>query len=350
MADSLNIVGVMSGTSMDGLDLVLCKFKEVDKQYSYEVLGKQEISFNDFLLEGLKSCRSMSALELSYLDIDLGKFVGRKVREFVSGLDAKADYVASHGHTVFHNPKQGLTKQIGSGAEIAIHSGLKAIVDFRTIDVALGGQGAPLVPIGDWNLFSEYDACLNLGGISNISMKSAQKAFDISPCNLVLNELVKEFDLAFDKGGELGSKGELNEELFEELNQIEFYHLDGPKSLGAEFLEESFYPVLNKYQIKTIDKLTTVYHHIAFQVSKYLQSNKVLITGGGAHNSYLLELFESYSGYKFEEANNDLINFKEAIIFAFMGFLRASNQENVNNLVTGAKQSNIGGAIYLPVE
>ena len=348
MADSLNIVGVMSGTSMDGLDFVLCEFKEVENTVSYEVLAQQEVSFNNSLLQGLKSCRSMSALELSYLDNELGEFIGRKVREFVSGLNMKVDYVASHGHTVFHNPKQGLTKQIGSGAEIAIHSGLKSIVDFRTNDVALGGQGAPLVPIGDWNLFSEYDTCLNLGGISNISLKSSKKAFDISPCNLVLNELVKDFDLAFDKGGELGRKGELNEELFEELNQLEFYHLNGPKSLGAEFLETSFYPILGKYQIKTIDKLTTVYHHIAFQVSKYLHSYKVLITGGGAHNSYLLELFESYSGYKFEKADTDLINFKEAIIFAFMGFLRANNQENVNNLVTGSKQSNIGGAIYLP--
>jgi len=348
MADSLNIVGVMSGTSMDGLDLVLCSFSKSETGIDFEILAKQEIEFTKDLLQGLRQCRSMSALELAFLDIDMGEFIGQNVREFVKDIDVQVDYVASHGHTVFHEPSKGLTKQIGSGAEIAIHSGVKSIVDFRTNDVALGGQGAPLVPVGDWSLFNTYDACLNLGGIANISLKEEQVAFDISPCNLILNHVVADFNVSFDEDGLIGRKGNLHQELFNSLNDLDYYRKEAPKSLGAEFLDEELVPMLDKFAISSEDKLNTLYHHIAFQISKYLKTSNVLITGGGSHNSYLLELFESYSGHKFSAASSEIIDYKEAVIFAYLGYLRVNDCINVESKVTGSKKSNIGGSIYLP--
>lgn len=347
MAESLNIIGVMSGTSMDGLDLVCCQFTSVSDDISYQVLAKQEVSFTERLLSGLKNCREMSGLELSYLDVELGKFIGQNIREFIDKRSLHVDYIASHGHTVFHDPKQSLTKQIGSGAEIVIQSGVNTIVDFRTTDLALGGQGAPLVPVGDWQLFSKYDACLNLGGIANVSMKRSELAFDISPCNLLLNRLVAVFGLDFDKNGEKGRQGTKNQELFEVLNEVPYYSMTGPKSLGAEYLEEHFYQLLDDCHVSPIDQLATIYHHIAYQVSKFLNSSNVLITGGGAKNQYLIELFESYSGFRFTKAQDDLIDFKEAIIFAYLGYLRVNGETNINSKVTGSSKSNIGGAIYL---
>ena len=342
------IIGIMSGTSLDGLDLVACNFSQDQNSTLYQITAKQAINFPSHLHELLANCRNLDGLSLAKLDKHLGHFIGQSVKDFISKYDIKADYISSHGHTVFHQPEEGLTLQIGSGAEIYANSGIPTINDFRTVDVALKGQGAPLVPIGDQLLFSEYDYCLNLGGIANVSYDDQGKrtAFDISACNILLNRLSKEKGMEFDKGGMLGKSGKLNKDLFDQLNSCDYFSIKGPKTLGIEWIEEKQFPLLDNSSISIEDKLCSVYHHIAFQIAPFLKSEKVLITGGGAHNSFLIELMEHYSDKQFPKASDDLIDFKEAIIFAFLGYLRSSLTNNCLSSVTGAISDNIGGAIY----
>ena len=342
------ILGVMSGTSLDGLDIAVCTFHKKNSLFEFQVIAKQSIRFSPALYKSLSKCRKSDGLSLSKLDVELGHFIGQSVKDFVSEKKLKVDYIASHGHTVFHQPEIGLTKQIGNGAEIYAITGIPTINDFRTVDVALKGQGAPLVPIGDQLLFPDYDYCLNLGGIANVSYdyKGERQAFDISACNILLNYLSNEKGLEYDKGGKLGKSGKLNKKLFDQLNAFEYFSNQGPKTLGIEWIEENQISLINNSILSLEDKLCSVYHHIAYQIAQSTNSEKVLITGGGAHNTFLIELIERYSDKLFPKAPKDLIDFKEAIIFAFLGYLRITLTNNCLSSVTGATSDNIGGAIY----
>ena len=261
-------------------------------------------------------------------------------------------FVASHGYTVFHEPQKGLTLQIGSGAHIAAVSGIDTICDFRTKDVAFGGNGAPLVPIGDKLLFSKYEYCLNLGGFANISFDSTDNqriAYDICPLNIVANTLTRRVGLEYDKNGDLGRKGVVDKELLAKLNAIPYYSQLPPKSLGREFVDAAILPLFGQ-RTDIENLLATYYHHAAYQISRAIvgeDEKSVLVTGGGAYNDYFIECLRNITSHYIEIPSKQEIDFKEAIIFAFLGVLRYLGLPNCLKTVTGAACDNIGGAIYL---
>jgi anhydro-N-acetylmuramic acid kinase len=272
------------------------------------------------------------------------------VNKFFENTTKKTHYIASHGHTVFHQPEKGLTKQIGSGSILAAKTGINSICDFRTTDVALGGQGAPLVPIGDKLLFSEYDGCLNLGGISNISkqINNISIAYDISLCNIPLNFLAEQSGFKYDNEGALAKKGKVNSELLLALNKPDYFLKSDAKSIGFELFTEYYKPLLECSTITNIDKLRTMCEHIATQIAQNLKGlNKVLVTGGGAKNSYLLELIKEKTDTQIIIPDEQLIDFKEALIFAFLGYLRVHEYNNCMKSVTGASKNSCGGAIFI---
>jgi anhydro-N-acetylmuramic acid kinase len=274
------------------------------------------------------------------------------VQAFLQETGLEADFVSSHGHTIFHQPAAGFTSQIGDGAALSASCGLPVVCDFRSMDVALGGQGAPLVPMGDALLFNKYDACLNLGGFSNISFtrNKARLAFDISPCNLILNKVAQELGLAFDNKGILAQSALPNPALIAQLNALPYYTLSGPKSLGVEWLNQHFWPIIEADHIcSKTELLATFTQHIAMQVAQVLNQNavqEVLVTGGGALNNFLVQQIQANTAAKVLIPEIELVQFKEALIFAFLGVLRMSNQYNILQEVTGSKQDHIGGAVY----
>ncbi|MEO5570896.1 MAG: anhydro-N-acetylmuramic acid kinase, partial [Bacteroidia bacterium] len=236
------VIGIMSGTSLDGVDLAYSVFKygtsgRRKSNWSFEILKAKTIAYNKEWKSRLENLDRADALALVKTHTDLGKYFGRLVKRFISEYKLKPNLISSHGHTIFHQPENGFTCQAGDGSQIAAVTGIETVCDFRTIDVALGGQGAPLVPVGDQLLFGEYDFCLNLGGIANISFREKKKriAFDICPVNMALNTLAAEAKINFDKDGKLAAKGSVNPLLLDKLNALDYYKKTPPKSIGKEW-------------------------------------------------------------------------------------------------------------------
>lgn len=361
--ESFRVLGLMSGTSLDGLDIVDVVFScskdslsnEEDK-WDFKINNATTLPYPNALRKKLKKSTSLPTDQLLELDQQLGCFFGESVNVFLSENQlskAAFDFVASHGHTVFHQPEKGFTLQIANGPEGAVVSNIPWVCDFRSMDVAKGGQGAPLVPIGDSALFShKADSFLNIGGFCNISFNVADKweAFDIAPANLILNKLANEAGLEYDKGGELGKNGAVDSTLLNALNELPFYTQNGAKSLGTEWLEDSFYPILDN-TFNNIDTLRTCYEHLAIQITKSLHKHKlksVFISGGGAHNSFLIELIKSKYKGEIIIPETLTIDFKEALIFAYLGLLRVLNKTNVSASVTGADRDSCAGIIHTP--
>ena len=345
-------IGVMSGTSLDGLDLVACRFN-FDQTWHYEIIKALTVPYSHKWVAKLSTASELNALDFAFLNNDFGKFIGKQVAEFCADLPQKPDLVSSHGHTVFHQPQNKLTVQIGNGASIAAYSGLPTACDFRTIDVALKGQGAPLVPIGDELLFSDYDFCLNLGGIANVSFREdgERRAFDICPANMAFNQFIKELGYEYDLDGNYGRTGQVQDELLRLLNDLEFYQLKGHKSVDHEWFEKEFLPLINSFQLAPVDALRTLYEHVSDQISLAVDQypkGRMLITGGGAHNVFLIELFSEKTKHKTIVPSSQIIDFKEAIIFALLGVLRLREESNCLKSVTGADHDHSGGVIYLP--
>ena len=346
----------MSGTSLDGLDICCCQFtRQKDDNWSYEILAAQAVPYNDSWRSLLRnSIEQKDEDALLLLSKDFGAFMAREVDYFMGkNYLTDIDFVVSHGHTVHHRPEEGITVQIGEGAEMAVDLGLMVINDFRVLDVELGGQGAPLVPMVDKLLFSEYDGCLNLGGIANISFdrEGLRLAFDICPANLPLNKLVSEnLGELYDKDGSYAASGTVISPLLEQLNQLHFYQTNGPKSLGVEWLEDQFYPLLRKENDwKNI--LRTIVEHETDQIARICNQNelkRVLVTGGGAFNTFFMERLRSKSHSEFVVPEAELVEFKEALAFAFLGVLRSRNEVNTLASVTGAREDSCGGKIWNP--
>ncbi|MDK2978878.1 MAG: anhydro-N-acetylmuramic acid kinase [Bacteroidales bacterium] len=344
-------VGIMSGTSLDGLDIVFCKYNHT-KRWAFKIIKAETISYDKSWKEQLKNAESLSGLALTKLHKKYGRFIGEKVNQFLHGINEKPDLIASHGHTVFHQPEHKITLQIGDGAEIASLTGVTTISDFRPLDVALGGQGAPLVPIGDEFLFHEYDYCLNIGGFANISMIKNHKrvAFDICPANIVLNHLANKLNKPFDIDGKAGQLGATDSYLLNQLNQIDFYQRPYPKSLGKEWVDEFVLPVLNHSAIHINDQISTFYDHISDQITKVISDHpekKVLLTGGGAYNKYLIERIRAKTKSQIIIPPKNIIEYKEALIFGLLGILRLNRKINCLSTVTGAKVSSSSGIIHL---
>lgn len=337
----------MSGTSLDGLDLALVELQKDGKYFN--LLASQTIKYPKKWELALKAARELSGNALTKLNVNYGEYLGQTVKTFLIGKQ-KPDLIASHGHTVFHQPQLGYTLQIGSVNEITLNSGITTVGDFRSLDVSKGGQGAPLVPIGDEMLFSDYDYCINLGGISNYSctINGKRIAKDLSPCNIVSNLLSNQLGYEYDNNGELGRKGELNKDLLSELNNWAYY--TNGQSLGIEDLEKDFIPMIDNSTLSIHDKLRTYYEHIGFIIGSALKSknSKALVSGGGAKNQMLVDCIQKYSQAEIIIPSDEIIDFKEAIIFALLGFLRINNRTNILSSVTGASSDSSSGIIVHP--
>ncbi len=349
-----NVIGTMSGTSLDGLDIAFCTFELTNNQkWNFKINIAKTNTFSVELKNKLATSIQMNGLELMKLHNEFGNFIGKSIENFIqeNSIDAtKIDCVSSHGHTVFHQPKINLTTQIGNGANISAITKLPVACDFRTTDIALGGQGAPLVPIGDELLFPEYDYCINLGGIANISFRENKQriAFDICPVNIVLNNLANQLNKPYDENGVLAESGKIDVGLLNELNGLTFYKKSHPKSLGIEWISENIIPILNFSNISIEDQLSTFVEHTAIQISETITTtnNKILLSGGGTFNSFLVERIKNNTRNEIIIPSKQIINFKEALIFAFLGVLRLREEPNCLQSVTGAKEDNIGGCIY----
>lgn len=351
------ILGLMSGTSLDGLDMALCEFQDTASGYIFKILETTTVDYSRDMRNMLKNIIQAPATELLAAHQSYGLWLGEQALNFLHSKGLECDLIASHGHTVHHRPELGYTFQLGAGAAIANRSKIKVVCDFRTTDVSLGGQGAPLVPIGDLLLFPEYTHCLNLGGISNISEKTQQgiKAYDVGIANILLNHLSRQAGFEYDKGGQLAASGQFNASLFHALNALEYHHLDPPKSLGVEFFNLNVLPILEQSKLSTVDSLHTVSHHIAYQIKRALkgctpEKNKILISGGGAKNDFLMNLIANYCQDRVSVVvpPSQLIDHKEALVFAFMGYLHMQEKPNCLKSVTGASADSIGGFIFKP--
>lgn len=343
-------LGLMSGTSLDGLDMALCKFDKQNGFYQFEICETHEIIYNQDYRSRLDQASDLDGYELMKLDYDFACFCAEHVNEFLKRVDCKPNFIASHGHTIFHDPSNGFTTQIGNGAVIAARTGITVVSDLRSLDTALGGQGAPLVPVGDQLLFHDYDACLNLGGIANISYQEGDKraAYDISLCNIPLNFLARKLGYSFDPQGKLAAKGVVIDELLQKLEDLDYYKQAPPKSLGKESFLQPFLPLILGFNCSEVDLLRTITEHIAIQIAKVIpEKGKLLITGGGAFNTFLIDLIREKSPAEIVLPDTNLIKFKEAIIFGFLGYLRLQHKNNSLSSVTGASQDSCGGAVYL---
>ena len=348
MSKTSYCIGIMSGTSLDGVDVVYARVTS-GKKYDYEIIHGKTYAYSEEWISLLKGAFEKVPSELILLDTSYGVYLGELVNTFVEEYEInKVDFIASHGHTIFHKPAEGYTLQIGSGDEISRITKRKVVFDFRTQDVELGGQGAPLVPMGDVMLFSEFDYCLNLGGFANVSYDKdgIRKAFDICPVNIVMNYYVNQIGKSYDDKGLLAEAGKVHQELLEKLNSDPFYQLQHPKSLGFEFVKKNVIPLIDSFQLEVKDILRTCVEHNAVQISGIVkQKGKALATGGGTYNDFLMKRIGQLTTTQFIIPPNELLEFKEALIFALLGFLKIEGKNNCLKSVTGASRDHSSGKI-----
>lgn len=355
-------IGIMSGSSLDGLDIVFAEFQEQGGKWDYVIRESACYPYEPEWAERLKNAVSLSALDYLLLHTAYGHYIGEKVNRFIEEkqLHYQVGLISSHGHTTFHLPEKKMTGQLGDGAAIAAVTGLPVVADLRALDVALGGQGAPIVPIGEKLLLNGYAYFLNLGGIANISINAdPYLAFDICPANRVLNMIANATGKEYDEDGKLAASGKTDAQLLEKLNQFAYYQKTPPKSLANDFGTEILYPVIQSSGLSIPDQLRTYCEHIAFQTDKAFSkfsndkpqasNHTLLVTGGGAHNKFLINLLAEKLLQKNIEVvvpDADLINYKEALIMAFIGVLRWRQENNTIASVTGASRNSIGGALW----
>ncbi|MBE7174670.1 MAG: anhydro-N-acetylmuramic acid kinase [Williamsia sp.] len=357
-------IGVMSGSSLDGLDIVFAQFEESRGAWSYEIKASDTYEYNTDWQRRLQQATNLSAYDYLKLHADYGKFTGEQINSFIQTheLYHQVQIIASHGHTVFHAPGNGFTAQLGDGAHIAAVTGINVVSDLRTMDVALGGQGAPIVPAGEKLLFAQHSVLLNIGGIANITYQNAetQVAFDICPANKVLNALAEKEGKPYDEDGEMASAGVVHDGLLWHLNEMDYYALPFPKSLDNSFGLQTVLPVIESYgQLTTADASATYVEHIVMQTVKAIQqlenqfsigSKELLITGGGAFHSFLIQRLRDAlepMNYTITIPPSEVVKYKEALIMALLGLLRWREENTVLQSVTGASRSSIGGAVWI---
>ena len=342
-------IGLMSGSSLDGLDIALVRFQEESNRYCFQILEAETLPYLDFWKTQLSEAFHKQPEDLKELDKAYGKYLGEQVLTFDQKHNAQPDFVASHGHTIFHRPEGHYTLQIGDGQALAKACNFLVINDFRSEDVSKGGQGAPLVPIGDKLLFGDYEICLNIGGIANVSYDENGKriAYDLCIANQALNHLAQMKGLDYDRDGALARSGEVDMGLLKRLNRHPFYGQLPPKSLGREFFEENQKCLLKDLPVE--DLLATFVEHIALQIAlgiSHLPKGKILVTGGGARNKFLMERLQARSSHKVVIPDKMIIDYKEALVFAFLGLLRLEGKTNVLASVTGAESDSCSGKIW----
>lgn len=352
MVKHYNAIGIMSGTSLDGLDVAYCEFRLHKNKWEFDILQAETIPYTQVWLQILKEAPLLDGLGLTQVNVSYGHWIGQTAKKIIDQNNLRPKIIASHGHTIFHRPQDKMTLQIGSGAAIAAETGVNTICDFRSLDIALGGQGAPLVPIGDRLLFGKYAACVNIGGFANISYETTagRTAFDICAANIVLNMLSLRLGFPFDPSGSMAASGSIDNELFNELENLDFYKLEGPKSLGREWVEKHIIPLIEKSKLDEKDLLRTYTEHMASKIGNSLPvatDAQVIVTGGGAHNTFLIDRIKANCHCNIVVPEAKIVDFKESLIFAFLGVLRMEGIENTINESTGALTSSSGGCIYL---
>lgn len=353
-------IGLMSGSSLDGLDIAFVEFQEISNNWKYSILKAQCTEYDHFWLSQIKEAINLPAKNYQQLHADYGRFLGEKVNDFIkqNKLERLVSLVASHGHTTFHFPEKGMTHQLGDGAAIAAETQLAVVSDLRSLDVAFHGQGAPIVPLGEKLLFPEFRFFLNLGGIANISAHTPDHiiAFDVCPANRVLNMLANVQGHEYDEDGIMASFGQFNVDLYSELNALEYYRLPFPKSLSNDFGVDVIFPLIKIYGISIENALNTYVEHVAIQIKNSLnqfsqkESQDILITGGGAFNKFLIKRLSIHLNeinFKIVLPATEVIQYKEALIMAFLGVLRWREQYTISASVTGALRNSIGGALWL---
>lgn len=361
------VIGTMSGSSLDGLDIAFVELQQTSGKWSYELRNAVCYPYTKEWTDKLSRATSLNAFDYQLLDTEYGIYCGELINRFIeeNNIQYQVQLIASHGHTTFHAPDKKTTSQLGNGAAIAAVTGINVVNNLRAMDIALGGQGAPIVPIGEKLLLGNYLFYLNLGGIANISLNHETKyvAFDISPANKVLNLLAKDEGKLFDDGGHIAEKGEINKTLLGILDDFEYYRMPYPKSLSNDFGTGVIYPLINKSGGKIEDKLRTYVEHICRQIASSVEQlrsdfnitgrQKMLVTGGGAKNTFLVNRLQellSTVDVEIEIPGNYLVDFKEAIIMALIGVLRWREENNVLSSVTGASRDSIGGSVWIGQE
>ncbi|HIF15004.1 MAG TPA: anhydro-N-acetylmuramic acid kinase [Bacteroidetes bacterium] len=348
------IIGLMSGSSLDGLDIAACNFIKNDSRWTFSIIETKCISYSKEQKNKLEKLSSVSAKKLVKAHADYGIWTGNCVQVFINKYGLKPDFISSHGHTIFHEPAEAYSFQLGSPAHISSASGIDCIGDFRNSDMALGGEGAPLAPIADLDLFPEYEVCINLGGIANISYmnKSGQLVgFDVSVCNLIFNHLSEKFGKDFDEDGVLGLKGTLNEDLLLKLENLDFYKKRAARSLDREWFSKNVEPLFSDTAMSIEDQLHTAYIHVSEKIAHHINlaggGKKVLLSGGGTKNKYLVRLIQEATASKIFVPDESVIDFKECVLMAYLGLLRVLKTNNCISSVTGAERSCSGGGVYL---
>ena len=342
----------MSGSSLDGVDLCLISFKK-DQSWDFKVIKYVQLSLSEELRKRLKNSENLNAREIHELDIDYGFWLGNQIKTFLAN-DSGVKVIGIHGHTVFHDPKKNLSIQIGNGEVISHVTGLPTVDTFRIKDILHGGQGAPLVPIGDCLLFPDFQAWVNLGGIANITVKKEKgiMAWDIAPCNQVLNFLAGKLGHEYDKNGTIAASGHLLDEWLNELEKPAFFHQTPPKSLDNQWVKQH---LITDLPTNTPDALHTYCFFLSKQIHQAVKrfsspSTKILFTGGGANNLFLIDQIKKQLSPSFQVIVPDkiIIDYKEAIIFGFLGLLRFLNQRNVLGEATGSNSDTISGVLHIP--
>jgi anhydro-N-acetylmuramic acid kinase len=359
------ILGAMSGSSLDGLDLAVSQFdfSENGELRHWVLLEGTTIPFSESWRKRLSSLPDATAVELAVADADLGAWIGQAASSYLSQLKVSVDAIASHGHTVFHFPDRGLSLQIGSGAAIAAQTGITTVDDFRMQDVQSGGQGAPLAPLADQLLFPEYVLLLNLGGIANLSMRFGAKyiAFDSTGANQVLDALAKQLGIPFDDGGQQAAKGQLIPDLLKQALALPYHKQSYPKSLGNDWVQQQLLPLYKSAQGSIPDKLHTACRQIARCIAADLakaieheglmpDQARMMVSGGGALNTFLVQCIreecEKICSLAVELPSPAVIHYKEAVLMGLMGAMRLRHQANVLPSVTGARRAVCGGAVH----
>ena len=370
-------IGLMSGSSLDGLDIVFVELHENAGNWNFEILTADCYEYDEEWREKLKNAITLNALDYQLLHTAYGHYLGKEINRFIenNNLHYQVGLIASHGHTTFHVPDKKMTAQLGDGAAIAAQTNLAVVSDLRALDIAFGGQGAPIVPIGEKHLFKDFEMCLNTGGIANISFNQGNQyiAYDVCPANRVLNMIAAKVNKEYDAGGEMAALGNVHEGLLQKLNAMDYYQQPFPKSLANNFGTDEVYPLICSFGLTHNDELRTCVEHIVFQIKKAIQSavrssqsknrttlssplgdgGKLLITGGGAFNTFLIHrLSAELQSLNIEVVipEENIVKYKEALIMAFIGVLRWRQEYNVLASVTGAERDNIGGAVWIGQE
>lgn len=345
--ESLKVLGIMSGTSLDALDFALCSFEQKADKYRYKILQTASYPLSDTWRAQLTKAKDLSAEAFLKLENAYSGLYVNKIKDFLA-KGQSCDLISLHGQTIFHQPSESFTYQMLNPGMVHVQTGIPLVADFRRENVAAGGQGAPLVPIGDDLLFSEYASCLNLGGFANVSYRESENriAFDIVFCNRVLNYLSRKLEKEFDENGGLARSGIVHEPLLEQLNSLSFYKDIKAKSLGEEFLLNEIYPHLENQDLSPADLLRTAVEHIAIQIGNVLPEGKCLISGGGGRNQFLIDRIQAHSKAELIIAEAELLEFKEALIFSFLGYLRVNKQLNTYASSTGTENDMMVGAVY----